>query len=213
MHTLHKLLLAKHCTCYYVCLSVWLTKFEITLIFCAKHILYLRILREIGWKSKFGKTGFKTCVLEKHFILYSCIFISYIQCFEMYFQKSGYFSKKMFFQIFNWSNLFFNQSKSFLKFLVSLCLVRLIKPVFRSIEHRESSFLKTQFWLVQTSFQNFSKLFLSLSLQLGKAPQRFFCRFPPKCLQSFSLPKLVCLFYPSFCIVFLIFMHNLMVFG
>ena len=101
--------------------------------------------------------------MEKHFISYSCIFISYIQCFEVCFQKSGYFSKKMFLQIFDWSNLFFNQSKSFLKFLVSLCLVRLIKPVFRSIEHRESSFLKTRFWLVQTSFQNFSILFFSLS--------------------------------------------------
>ena len=88
----------------------------------------------------FGKTWFKTCVLEKHFISYSCIFISYIQCFEVYFQKSGYFSKKMFFQIFNWSNLFFDQLKYFLKILVSLCLVRLIEPVFRSIEHRESGF-------------------------------------------------------------------------
>ena len=65
--------------------------------FCAKHILCLRIIREIGWKSKFGKTGFKTCVLEKHFISYSCIFISYIKFFEVYFQKSGYFSEKMFF--------------------------------------------------------------------------------------------------------------------
>ena len=44
-----------------------------------------------------GKLGFKTCVLEKHFIFYSCIFISYIQCFEVCFQNSGYFSKKIFF--------------------------------------------------------------------------------------------------------------------
>ena len=39
----------------------------------------------------FGKTRFKTCVLEKHFISYSCFFNSYIQCFEVCFQKSGYF--------------------------------------------------------------------------------------------------------------------------
>ena len=44
----------------------------------------------------FGKTGFKSCVLKKHFISYSCIFISYIQCFKVCFQKLGYFSKKMF---------------------------------------------------------------------------------------------------------------------
>ena len=62
-----------------------------------------------------GKTGFKSCVLEKHFISYSCIFISYFQCFEVCFQKSRYFSKKIFFQIFDWSNLFFDQSKSLLK--------------------------------------------------------------------------------------------------
>ena len=46
----------------------------------------------------FGKNGFKTCVLEKYFISYSCTFISYIQYFEVCFQKSGYFfQKKMFF--------------------------------------------------------------------------------------------------------------------
>ena len=39
----------------------------------------------------FGKTRFKTCVLEKHFISYSCIFIFYTQCFEVCFKKSGYF--------------------------------------------------------------------------------------------------------------------------
>ena len=83
----------------------------------------------------------------------------YIQCFEVSFQKSGYFSKKLFFQNFNWSNLIFVQSKSCLKNSVSLCLVRLIEPVFRSIEHRVSSFLKTVFWLIQTLFQNFFKLF------------------------------------------------------
>ena len=175
-----------------MCLSVWPTKFEITLSFCVKHILCLRILREIGWKYKFGKTGFKTCVLEKHFISYSCIFISYIQCFEMYFQKLGYFSKKMFFQFFNWSNLFFDQSKSFLKFLVSLCLVRLIEPVFQSIEHRESSFLKTQFWLVQTSFQNFSKLFFSLSDSERLHRDFFFVVFHQNsCKVSLSLSRYV----------------------
>ena len=128
------------------------------------------------------------------------------------FKNQVIFLKKMFFQIFDWSNLIFDQSKSFWKILVSLCLVRLIELVFQSIEHHESSFLKTQFWLVQTSFQHFSKFFFSLS-DSRRLHKDFFCRFPPKFLQSFSLPKPVCLYYPSFCIVFLIFMHNLMVFG
>ena len=89
------------------------------------------------------------------------------------FKKSGYFSKKLFFQNFDWSNLIFNQLNSCLKNSVSLCLVRLIKPVFRSIEHCVSSFLKTMFWLIQTLFQNLFQTFLSLS-DLARLHWRFF---------------------------------------
>ena len=121
----------------------------------------------------FEKLG---CVLEEHFISYSCIFISYIQCFEVSFQKSGYFSKKLFFQNFDWSNLIFDQSKSCLKNSVSLCLVQLIEPIFRSIEHRVSSFLKTVLWLIQTLFQNLFQTFLSLS-ELARLHRRFFVVF------------------------------------
>ena len=103
-------------------------------------------------------------------------FMSYIQCFEVSFQKSGYFSKKLFLQIFDWSNLIFDQSKSCFKNLVSLCLVRLIEPIFRSIEHRVSSFFKTVFWLIQTLFQNFFQTFLSLS-NLARLHWRFFVVF------------------------------------
>ena len=52
------------------------------------------------------------------------------------------------------------------------------------------------------SFSNFS-----LSLQLGKAAQRFFCHFLPKFLQGFSPSRTVRPFYPSFCSYFLVFMH------
>ena len=112
---------------------------------------------------------------------------------------------------------------------------RLIQSDFQSIEILLKNFSeplsglinRTCFLINRTSwikfFKNsvltcsniFSKLFKTffLSLWLNKTPQRFFCRFPPKFLQSFYLPKPVCLFYPSFCIVSLIFMHNLMVFG
>ena len=147
--------------------------------------------------------------MEEHFISYSCIFLSYIQCFEVSFQKSGYFSKKLFFQNFDWSNLIFNQSKSYLKNLVSLCLVWLIEPIFWSIEHHDSSFLKNS---VLTDSNTFSKLFsyFSLSLQLGKAPLKIFCRFSLKFLQDFSLTRPVRPLYPSFCFYFHDFMHKLM---
>ena len=83
---------------------------------------------------------------------------------------------------------------------MSLYLFRSIESVFRSIKTHESGFKKNQIWLVQTAFSKLFKTFF-LSLRLGKAPQRFFCRFPPNFLQGFSLPKPICLFYPSFCIV------------
>ena len=114
--------------------------------------------------------------MEEHFISYSCIFISYIQCFEVSFQISGYFSKKLFFQNFDWSNLIFDQSKSCLKNSVSFCLVRLIEPVFRSIEHRVSSFLKIVLWLIQTLFQKLFQTFLSL-FDLARLHRRFFVIF------------------------------------
>ena len=136
-------------------------------------------------KYKFWKIGFKTCVLEEHFISYSCIFLSYIQCFEVSFQKWGYFSKKLFFQNFDWSNLIFDQSKSLFKTSVSLCLVRLIELVFRSIEHRDSSFFKTVFWLIQTLFQNFFKLF-SLSLTWQGSTEDFLSFFSQIFARFFS---------------------------
>ena len=136
--------------------------------------------------------------MEEHFISYSYIFISHIQCFEVSFQKSGYFSKKLFFQNFNWSNLIFDQSKSFCKISVSLCLVPLIEPIFQSIEHHESSFFKTVFDWFKTLFQTF----VSLSLWLGRAPLRIFCRFSTKFLQGFSLTRLVRPLYPFLLLLF-----------
>ena len=90
--------------------------------------------------------------------------------------KNQVFSlKSCFFQNFDWSNLIFDQSKSYFKNYVSLCLVRLIEPVFWSIEHCVSGFLKTILWLFQTSFSKVFQLFLSL--RLGKDALKFFVVF------------------------------------
>ena len=123
------------------------------------------------------------------------------------FSKNQVFSiKSCFLQNFDWSNLIFDQSKSCFKNSMSLCLVRLIKPVFRSIEDRISGFFKTVLWPFQNIF--FKKVFkLFFSLRIGKDSLQFFCRFPPKSLQGFPPSKPVRPFYPSFWFYFHVFMH------
>ena len=108
-----------------------------------------------------GELGFNSWVCENHFISYSCIFfLKFLQCFEeRLLQILLIFKNSFFFYNFDRSSLFFDQSKLRLKISISLCLVRLIEPVFRSIEHRESSFfLNTVFDSFKTLFQNFFKL-------------------------------------------------------
>ena len=93
---------------------------------------------------------------------------------------------------------------------MSLCLVRLIELVFRSIEHHDSSFFKNSILIGSNTFQKPFQTFLSLSLRLGKAPLKIFCRFQPNFLQGFSLTRPVRPLYPSFCFYFHDFMHKLM---
>ena len=107
-------------------------------------------MEKLGLKLVFWKS------ISSH--THTCLFLIF-NALRYVFKKSGYFYKKMFFHIFDWSNLIFDQSKSFWKISVSLCLVRLIELVFRSIEHRESSFFKTVF----DSFKILFQTFLSLS--------------------------------------------------
>ena len=89
---------------------------------------------------------------------------------------------------------------------MSLCLFRLIEPVFRSIENCISGFLKQFF----DCFKNilFKKFFNFSSLSdLARILYNFFCRFPPKFLQGFPPSRPVWLFYPSFLVYFHFFMH------
>ena len=114
--------------------------------------------------------------------------------------KNQVFSlKSCFFQNFDWSNLIFDQSKSCFKNSMSLCLVQLIEPVFRSIEHRVLGFFKNNSLIVSNIlFKSFSN---------------FFCRFLPQFLQSFPPSRPVRPFYPSFCSYFHIFTHLEGIFG
>ena len=87
-----------------------------------------------------GKLGFKL-VFWKSILSHSHAFYFLFSMLCGVFSKIRLFSLKCcFFQIFDWSNLFFDQSKLHLKFFVSLCLFQSIETVFRSIETRESGF-------------------------------------------------------------------------
>ena len=103
--------------------------------------------------------------LEKHFISYSCIFISYFLMLWGVFSKIRlFFLKKMFFQIFDWSNLFFNQSKSFLKIFGELLSGSIDQNCFLINQISWIRFFKT--WILTFSkalFQKFFKFSLSLS--------------------------------------------------
>ena len=114
-----------------------------------------------------GKLGLKTC-FEKHFISYSCIFISYIQCFEVCFQKFSFFflKKKEFFPDF-----------------------RLIHCVFRSIEILVKNFSEplsgsidwTCFSINRTSWiKFFKKLSFDLFKHLFKTFLNFFSLSPTR---------------------------------
>ena len=119
-------------------------------------------------------------------------FILYIQCFEVFFLKNQViFSKMLFFQIFDWSNLFFNQSKLHLKFFVSLYLFRSIETDFRSIETRELGFKKNHIWFVQHTFSKTFQTFFSLS-NLVRLHKEFFVVFLQiSCKVSLSLSQYV----------------------
>ena len=153
---------------------VWPTTFwKILWVLCKTVFFALKLgLKLVFWESISSHTH------AFFFFLYSMLWgkISKNQVFSL---------KSCFFQNFDWSNLIFDQSKSCLKNSVSLCLVRLIELVFRSIEDHESSFLKTVFWLIQPTFSKLFQLFLSLSLRLGKAAQKIFCRFWPNFCKVF----------------------------
>ena len=152
---------------------------------------------------KFRKTGFKTCVLEKYFISYSCILFLIFNALRNVFKNRVIFSKMMFFQIFDWSNMFFDQSKFLLKFFVSFCL-------FRSIENCKWAFLKVRSWLVQNIFfKSFSNFPLSLSLpDSARLHKEFFIVFlQNSCKVSLSLSLYVyftlpfALFFSFSCII------------
>ena len=83
--------------------------------FLCKTDLMLENLRRMFENLNFGKTGFKTYVFEKLCISYSCILFIIFNALRSLRTKLVCFSKLCFFQNFDRSRLFFDQSKLRLK--------------------------------------------------------------------------------------------------
>ena len=73
-----------------------------------------------------GRSGLNSSVFEKLFVSYSCIIFIKQCALRSFWIKMLCFSKIWFFQTFDWSNLFFDQSKLRLKFLAWVYLTRLM---------------------------------------------------------------------------------------
>ena len=105
---------AKHYTCNCVCFWFDQPSLKIPWVLCKTYLMF-EILREWIANLNFGKTGFKTCVFEKHFISYSCMWFIKFNALRSFYIILLCFSKNWFFQN-------FDQSKLRLKMFVSLCL-------------------------------------------------------------------------------------------
>ena len=182
---------------------VWPTTFENYFEFYAKTVFVALKMGKIVKNLNFWKIGFKSCFWESISSHTHAFVLLYSMLWGKFFKKSGFSLKKLFFQIFDWSNRFFDQSKFCPKIYVSLCLVRLIKPDFRSIEDRISSFFKTVLWLFQKHpLQKVFQLFFSL--QLGKDSLQFFVVFLQNFCKVFLPQGRYDYFNPPFCFIFMI---------
>ena len=158
----------------------------------------------------FGKTGFKTCVFEKHFISYSCILFLIFNASRSFCTKLVCFFKKKIFPEFRSIELVFRSIeitiKNFgqpLSILIDARLIldqskhfRSIEPNFRSIENRIKSFSNMIFTCSNLLFKTFSPYTTRSRLQLNffVASSILFVRFfSPKAGKSF-IPFLLHLF-------------------
>ena len=135
----------------------WPSKIENSLILMQNVFEVWEFKEKLIENFIFGRFGFNISVFEKHFISYSCILFIKYYALRRICIKLLCFSKICFFQIFDRSNLLLDQSKLWLKFWFEsawfdwcLIIVRSIecnfhsiKSIFRSIENRSESFLKT----------------------------------------------------------------------
>ena len=122
----------------------------------------------------------------KTFHLILMHFIHYIQCFEEFFQKPGFFFKNSVFPKFRLIQFVFRSIEIAFKILCEPLFISINQNWF-SINRKSwiSFFFKSQILTYSNlTFQKFLNFSLSLRFELGSTSN--FCRFPPKFLQGFS---------------------------
>ena len=190
LHTLHKLLFAKLCTCYCVCSWFDQPSLKNSLSFI-QNIFDAWESKENGLKILIlGKLGSKQVFLKRHFISYSCFFFHLIQCFEQFLRKKCSVFQKLIFPEFRPIEPVFRSIEIAIKICyeslsasIGAWLVldqskhfRPIKSNFRSVENHIEGFLKTEFLTCSSTFSILFKLFLSL-FDRSKAPSKIFVVF------------------------------------
>ena len=157
---------------------------------------------------KFGKTGFKTCVLEKHFISYSCILFLIFNALRSFFKNQVIFFKNSVFSKFWLIQSVFRLIEITFKILCELLSVSINRNWFSINRISWISFLKIRSWLIQLTFFKSFQTFLSLSLSLSLSPTRqgstanFFVVFLQiSCKVSLSLSRYVYITLP-FALIF-----------
>ena len=154
--------------CY--CVYFWFDQpsLKIPWVLCKTYLMF-EILREWLENLNFWKTGFKTCVFEKHFISYSCMWFIKFNALRSFCIILLCFSKNWFFQNFDPIEIAIKNVCESLSISIGARLVldqskhfRPIESVFRSIENRVENFLKIYFHVFKLTFSKVFQLFLSL---------------------------------------------------
>ena len=111
----------------------------------------------------FGKTGFNTCVLEKHFISYSCIYSLYSMLWWVFSKTRLFFSKILFFPEFWLIQSVFRSIKITFKIFCELLSISINRNWFSINRKSWISFFKSQIWLIQITFSKLVQTPFSLS--------------------------------------------------
>ena len=110
-----------------LCVNLFWPSKIIYYLFLMQNVFYVWVFEDkLIQKCVFWRFGLNLSVFEKILISYSCISFMKQCALRSFCIKMLCFSKIYFFQTFDWSNLFFDQSKLRLKFLVWVCLTRLM---------------------------------------------------------------------------------------